>query len=88
MKEYDEKELISKTFLLLKRTAFQYESSFVQANTRKPSCLKTMKNIDIQLHEQLDYARIYGNKGLYCKACKILDLGKRKMQSSTTRLVS
>ena len=29
--------------------------------------IKNEDNIDIQLHEQLDYARILYNKGLYCK---------------------
>jgi len=30
-------------------------------------------NIDIQLHEQLDYARILYNKGLYQQSLKVLN---------------
>ena len=35
--------------------------------------LESVQNIDIQLHEQLDYARILYNKGLYLQSLKILD---------------
>jgi hypothetical protein len=35
--------------------------------------LNTEENIDIQLHEQLDYARILYNKGLYLQSLKILE---------------
>jgi hypothetical protein len=40
------------------------------------SSLRTIKdeaNIDMQLHEQMDYARILFNKGLYYQSLKVLD---------------
>src|SRR5436190_979017 len=35
--------------------------------------LKSAESIDLQLHEQLDYARILYNKGLYLQSLRILD---------------
>ncbi len=35
--------------------------------------IKSTESIDLQLHEQLDYARILYNKGLYLQSLKILD---------------
>src|SRR6201999_3269468 len=35
--------------------------------------IRQEENIDIQLHEQLDYARILYNKGLYLQSLKTLD---------------
>jgi len=35
--------------------------------------LKKDSNIDLQLHEQLDFARVLYNKGLYLQSLKILD---------------
>ena len=38
--------------------------------------LKSTDSIDLQLHEQLDYARILYNKGLYLQSLKILERAK------------
>ena len=38
--------------------------------------LKTTENIDLQLTEQLDYARLLYNKGLKLQALKILERAK------------
>ena len=35
--------------------------------------IKDENNIDIQLHEQMDHARILYNKGLYLQSLKVLD---------------
>ena len=35
--------------------------------------MKAEDNIDIQLHEQMDYARILYNKGLYLQSLKDLE---------------
>jgi hypothetical protein len=35
--------------------------------------IKDENNIDIQLHEQMDHARILFNKGLYLQSLKMLD---------------
>ena len=37
MKEYDEKELINKTVIYKKRTAFKHEGTSLQANTCQPA---------------------------------------------------
>lgn len=44
--------------------------------------LKSNDTIDMQLHEQLDYARILYNKGLYYQSLKILDRLKEAAQQN------
>src|SRR3978361_704030 len=59
LNEYDEKLLLKKLPLSNLKTHLYKQ---VLASLR---LLKTAENIDLQLHEQLDYARILYNKGLY-----------------------
>ena len=48
--------------------------------------LESSENIDIQLHEQLDFATILYNKGLYHQSLKILD--KIKEMARTNNQIS
>src|SRR5487761_2277629 len=75
MKEYDEKELLNKT-VNLKRE----QLSNMKAHLYR-QILESNENIDIQLHEQLDYARILYNKGLYLQSLKILDRVKENAKA-------
>src|SRR4029079_6248304 len=43
--------------------------------------LESNENIDIQLHEQLDYARILYNKGLYLQSLRILERVKENAKA-------
>ncbi len=72
MKEYDEEILMKKTTSIKKQQLSNIKAHLyrqVLASLR----LLDNKNIDIQLHEQLDNARILYNKGLYLQSLKVLD---------------
>src|SRR5438128_336706 len=72
MKEYDEETLMKKTTSIKKQQISNIKAHLyrqVLASLR----LLDSKNIDIQLHEQLDNARILYNKGLYLQSLKVLD---------------
>src|SRR5687767_2461249 len=72
MDTYDENLLLKKHKSIKKQ-----QLSNLKAHLYKQilSSLRLIKdeNIDIQLHEQLDFARILYNKGLYLQSLKILD---------------
>ncbi|HEY0432430.1 MAG TPA: hypothetical protein VGC95_01080, partial [Chitinophagaceae bacterium] len=44
--------------------------------------IKDENNIDIQLHEQMDYARILFNKGLYLQSLRVLDKMKETARAA------
>ena len=73
MKEYDEKELINKTVSIKKEQLSNMKAHLYRQILASLRVLESNENIDIQLHEQLDYARILYNKGLYLQSLKILD---------------
>ena len=72
MDEYDEEVLMKKTTSIKKQ-----QLSNIKAHLYKQvlASLRVLENnnIDIQLHEQLDNARILYNKGLYLQSLKILN---------------
>ena len=72
MNEYDEEVLMKKTTSIKKQ-----QLSNIKAHLYKQvlASLRVLENnnIDIQLHEQLDNARILYNKGLYLQSLKILN---------------
>jgi hypothetical protein len=72
MNEYDEDVLMKKTTSIKKQ-----QLSNIKAHLYKQvlASLRVLENnnIDIQLHEQLDNARILYNKGLYLQSLKILN---------------
>ena len=72
MNEYDEEILMKKTTSIKKQQLSNIKAHLyrqVLASLR----LLDSRNIDIQLHEQLDNARILYNKGLYLQSLKVLD---------------
>ncbi|MDQ2862159.1 MAG: hypothetical protein M3R50_00665 [Bacteroidota bacterium] len=73
MKEYDEKELINKTVSIKKEQLSNMKAHLYRQILASLRLLQSGENIDIQLHEQLDYARILYNKGLYLQSLKILE---------------
>ena len=72
MSEYDEDVLLRKATSLKKQ---QLSNTKAHLYKQVLASLRLLENkiIDIQLHEQLDYARILYNKGLYLQSLKVLD---------------
>lgn len=86
MNEYDEAVLLNKLKSIRKDQLANRKAHLYKQILSSLRLLETTENIDIQLHEQLDYARILYNKGLYLQSLKILDrakeLAKANSQSS------
>lgn len=72
MSEYDEDVLLRKAPSLKKQQLSNIKAHLYKQVLASLRLLEN-KNIDIQLHEQLDNARILYNKGLYLQSLKILD---------------
>ena len=81
MKEYDEKELINKTVNLKREQLSNMKAHLYRQILASLRLLESNENIDIQLHEQLDYARILYNKGLYLQSLKLLDRVKENAKA-------
>jgi hypothetical protein len=81
MKEYDEKELINKTATIKKEQLSNVKAHLYRQILASLRVLESNENIDIQLHEQLDYARILYNKGLYLQSLRILDRVKENARA-------
>ncbi|MEO6406000.1 MAG: hypothetical protein ABIY51_10480 [Ferruginibacter sp.] len=70
--EYDE-DLILKKARSLKKQQLSNVKALLYKQLLASLRLLENKNIDIQLHEQLDYSRILYTKGLYLQSLKLLD---------------
>ncbi len=81
MKEYDEKDLINKTVSIKKEQLSNMKAHLYRQILASLRVLESNENIDIQLHEQLDYARILYNKGLYLQSLRILDRVKENAKA-------
>jgi hypothetical protein len=73
MNDYDEAILLKKTKGIQKKQLSNIKAHLYKELLSSLRLLESEQNIDIQLHEQLDYARILYNKGLYLQSLKILD---------------
>jgi hypothetical protein len=73
MSVYDESALISKTSSIKKQQLPNIKAHLYKQILASLRLLESNDNIDIQLHEQLDFATILYNKGLYHQSLKILD---------------
>ena len=71
--EYDEKILLKKLSTITKPQLANLKTHLYKQLLASLRLLKSSDSIDLQLHEQLDYARILYNKGLYLQSLKILD---------------
>src|SRR3954464_9797839 len=79
--DYDEKLLLKKLPSVEKPQLSNLKTHLYKQVLASLRLLKTSENIDLQLHEQLDYARILYNKGLYLQSLKILDKLKELARS-------
>lgn len=86
MSDYDEVILLKKNSNLKKQQLYNLKSHLYKQLLSSLRLLENNDNIDIQLHEQLDFARILYNKGLYVQSLRILD--KAKETSHTHNQVS
>jgi len=73
MKLYDEEVLLKKNKSILKQQLSNLKARLYHEVLSSLRSLKQEENIDLQLHEQLDFARLLYNKGLYLQSLKILD---------------
>lgn len=73
MTEYDEKQLLKKARGISKQQLSNIKAHLYKQILSSLRLIKDEDNIDIQLHEQMDYARILYNKGLYHQSLKTLD---------------
>ena len=76
LKEYDEKLLLKKLPAIQKPQLNNLKTHLYKQLLASLRLLKTTENIDLQLTEQLDYARLLYNKGLKLQALKILERAK------------
>ncbi len=72
-KEYDERLIIKKLPSIEKPQYANLKAHLYKELLASLRLLKSSESIDLQLHEQLDYARILYNKGLYIQSLKILE---------------
>jgi len=73
MEEYDEVQLLNKNKNIRKAQLSNAKAHLYREILSSLRLIRHEDNIDIQLHEQLDYARILYNKGLYLQSLRTLD---------------
>lgn len=73
MADYDEKAILQKNKAITKQQLSNIKAQLYRQILSSLRIIKDENNIDIQLHEMMDHARILFNKGLYLQALKALD---------------
>jgi hypothetical protein len=73
MEEYDEEMVLRKNKAIRKQQLSNMKAHLYRQLLSSLRLIKNENNIDIQLHEQMDFARILYNKGLYHQSLKVLD---------------
>jgi hypothetical protein len=73
LNEYDERLLIKKMPSVEKPQLANLKTHLYKQLLASLRLLKSTDSLDLQLNEQLDYARILYNKGLHAQSLKILD---------------
>lgn len=73
MSEYDEELLLKKSLSIKKQQLSNIKAHLYKQLLASLRLLKTGENIHLQLHEQLDYAQLLYNKGLYLQSLKMLE---------------
>ena len=76
MQEYDEKLLMKRLSPVTKSQLANLKTHLYKELLGSLRLLKTSDNIDLQLSEYLDHARILYNKGLKLQSLKILEKAK------------
>jgi hypothetical protein len=81
MDTYDEADLLKKNKKLSKQQLSNVKAHLYKQILTSLRLIRNEQNIVIQLHEQLDYAEILYNQGLYLQSLKILDRIKEYARS-------
>ena len=76
MEEYDEALLLKRNREIKKEQLANRKAHLYKQILASLRLLETTQNIDIQLREQMDHARILYDKGLYLQSLKVLDKAK------------
>lgn len=71
--EYDEKQILKKAKNITKVQLSNLKAHLYKQVLASLRLIREDANIDLQLHEQMDHARILFNKGLYLQALKVLE---------------
>ena len=79
---YDEAQLLKKNKKIAKQQLSNIKAHLYREILSSLRLIKNDDNIDIYLHEQLDFARILYNKGLYLQSLKTLDKIKETAQQN------
>jgi len=79
--DYDEKLLLKKMPAVEKPQLANLKTHLYKQLLASLRLLKSAESIDLQLNEQLDYARILYNKGLHLQSLKILDKAREMARS-------
>ena len=82
MAEYDEELLLKKSLSIKKQQLSNIKAHLYKQLLASLRLLKTNENIHIQLHEQLDYAHLLYNKGLYLQSLKMIEKLKETARES------
>lgn len=77
MQEYDEESLLAKNKRLTKLQLSNIKASLYRQILSSLRLIKDEDNVDLQLHELMDHARILYNKGLYLQSLKALERHKQ-----------
>jgi hypothetical protein len=76
LEDYDEAQLMKKLPSVKKQQLSNTKAHLYKQILASLRLLRSSESIDLQLHEQLDYARILYNKSLYLQSLKILERAK------------
>jgi hypothetical protein len=71
--QYDEETMLKKNVAIKKQQLSNLKAHLYKEILSSLRLINDESNIDLQLHEQMDYARILYNKGLYLQSLKLLD---------------
>ncbi|RYY48614.1 MAG: hypothetical protein EOO06_09740 [Chitinophagaceae bacterium] len=71
--EYDEKQILKKASSITKVQLSNLKAQLYRQILSSLRLIREEHNIDLQLHEQMDHARILFNKGLYLQTLKLLE---------------
>src|SRR5437868_6682926 len=77
MEQYNEDLLLKRNPSIKKIQLSNLNANLYRQVLSSLRLIKDEDNVDIQLHEQMDYARILFNKGLYIQSLQVLDKLKK-----------
>ncbi|MEI9943728.1 MAG: hypothetical protein WDN26_05850 [Chitinophagaceae bacterium] len=80
--DYDERALLKKLPGTEKRQLYNLKTHLYREILASLRLLKSADSIDLQLHEQFDYAHILYKKGLFFQSLKILEKAKETARSN------